>query len=71
MHVSDTIDPANERKLTNVFERYLTVWVALCIIAGILPRKAAFGVAKYLDGLSVNVNGAPCSIPIAIHAFPA
>ncbi len=68
--MSDTIDPANERKLTNVFERYLTVWVALCIIAGILLGKVAPGVAKYLDGLSVNVNGAPVvSIPIAICLF--
>ena len=32
----DRVDGANERKLTNVFERYLTVWVALCIVAGIV-----------------------------------
>lgn len=30
-----------ERKLTNVFERYLTVWVALCIVGGILLGKVA------------------------------
>ena len=28
-----------ERKLTNVFERYLTVWVALCIVGGILIAR--------------------------------
>ncbi|MFH1968901.1 MAG: arsenical-resistance protein, partial [Verrucomicrobiota bacterium] len=69
--MSDAImDPVNERKLTNVFERYLTVWVALCIVAGILLGKVAPGVAKYLDGLSVFVNGAPVvSIPIAICLF--
>ncbi len=56
-----------ERKLTNAFERYLTVWVGLCIVGGILLGKVAPGVAKYLDGLSVFVNGAPVvSIPIAI-----
>lgn len=70
MIVSNAIDPANERKLTNVFERYLTVWVALSIVAGILLGKVAPGVAKYLDGLSVYVNGAPVvSIPIAICLF--
>ena len=59
-----------ERKLTNVFERYLTVWVALCIVGGILLGKVAPGVAKYLDGLSITVNGAPvASIPIAICLF--
>ncbi len=68
--MSDTIDRANERKLTNVFERYLTVWVALCIMAGILLGKVAPGVARYLDGLAVFVNGAPVvSIPIAICLF--
>jgi len=68
--VSNAFDPANERKLTNVFERYLTVWVALCIVAGIMLGKVAPGVAKYLDGLSVFVNGAPVvSIPIAICLF--
>ncbi|MFH0880465.1 MAG: ACR3 family arsenite efflux transporter [Lentisphaerota bacterium] len=60
----------NDRKLTNVFERYLTVWVALCIVAGILLGKVAPGMAKYLDGLSIFVNGAPVvSIPIAICLF--
>jgi ACR3 family arsenite transporter len=59
-----------ERKLTNVFERYLTVWVALCIVGGILLGKVAPGVAKHLDGLSITVNGAPvASIPIAICLF--
>ena len=61
---------AGDRKLTNVFERYLTVWVALCIVGGILLGKIAPGVAKYLDGLSITVNGAPVvSIPIAICLF--
>jgi ACR3 family arsenite transporter len=70
MIVSNAFDPADERKLTNVFERYLTVWVALSILAGILLGKVAPGVAKYLDGLSVYVHGAPVvSIPIAICLF--
>jgi ACR3 family arsenite transporter len=68
--MSNEVNPAGERKLTNVFERYLTVWVALCIVGGIVLGKFAPGVAKYLDGLSVFVNGAPVvSIPIAICLF--
>jgi ACR3 family arsenite transporter len=70
MNVSDEVNPANERKLTNVFERYLTVWVALCIVGGILLGKVAPGLAKALDGMSIDVNGAPVvSIPIAICLF--
>ena len=58
------------RKLTNPFERYLTVWVALCIVGGILLGKVAPGLAKTLDGMSIFVNGAPVvSIPIAICLF--
>ena len=58
------------RKLTNVFERYLTVWVALCIVGGILLGKIAPGLAKTLDGMAIFVNGAPVvSIPIAICLF--
>jgi ACR3 family arsenite transporter len=54
----------------NRFERYLTFWVGLCILGGIALGKAAPGVAKTLDGWSINVNGAPVvSIPIAICLF--
>jgi len=59
-----------ERKLTNVFERYLTLWVALCIVGGILLGKMAPNLARTLDGLSIFVEGAPVvSIPIAICLF--
>jgi arsenite transporter len=52
------------------FERYLTVWVALCIIAGIVLGAIAPQVAKSLDGMSLTVNGAPVvSIPIAVCLF--
>ena len=40
-----------ERKMTSIFERYLTVWVLLCFVAGILLGKIAPGLAGYLDGL--------------------
>ena len=54
----------------SVFERYLTLWVALCIVAGIALGKLAPGLARTLDGMSLSVNGAPVvSIPIAIALF--
>lgn len=68
--MSHEMKPASERKLTNVFERYLTIWVALCIVGGIVLGKIAPGVAQYLDGLSIYVNDAPVvSVPIAICLF--
>jgi ACR3 family arsenite transporter len=60
----------NERKMTSVFERFLSLWVVLCIIAGIVLGKIAPGVAQSLDGLAIYVKGAPVvSIPIAICLF--
>ena len=52
------------------FERYLTVWVILCILAGIVLGKIAPGVARSLDGMAIYVGEAPVvSIPIAICLF--
>ena len=61
---------SDTRKMKSVFERYLTVWVGLCIVAGILLGRAAPGVSRALDGMAISVNGAPVvSIPIAICLF--
>lgn len=61
---------ANDRKMTSIFERYLTVWVGLCIVGGIVLGKVAPNLAKTLDGMSINVGGAPVvSIPIAVCLF--
>lgn len=52
------------------FERLLTLWVLLCMGAGILLGRFAPSVAETLDGMTVDVNGAPViSIPIAICLF--
>ena len=67
--------PDNTTKQTNtkrmsVFERYLTVWVSLCIVGGIILGKLAPGFAKTLDGMAIYVGKAPVvSIPIAICLF--
>ncbi|HSV43895.1 MAG TPA: arsenical-resistance protein, partial [Candidatus Bathyarchaeia archaeon] len=62
-----------EKKLErgmSVFEKYLTLWVLFCIGAGILIGKIAPEMARYLDSLSIYMNGAPVvSIPIAICLF--
>jgi ACR3 family arsenite transporter len=54
----------------SIFERYLTVWIGLCIVGGIALGKLAPGIAKALDGMAISVNGAPVvSIPIAVCLF--
>lgn len=64
------VNAQNSRMMKSVFERYLTVWVLLCIVAGIVLGKIAPGLATSLDKMSLTVNGAPVvSIPIAICLF--
>lgn len=53
-----------ERSLST-FEKYLTVWVALCIVGGILIGRTVPGVAVTLDSFSIY----QVSIPIAIALF--
>lgn len=54
----------------NFFERYLTVWVGLCIVAGIVLGKFAPGFAQQLDSMAIYIDEAPViSIPIAMCLF--
>ena len=54
----------------SAFERYLYVWVVLCILVGIVLGRLAPGVARWLDGLAIYVGDAPVvSIPIAVCLF--
>ncbi len=53
-----------------VFEKYLSIWVILCIGAGIALGRFAPHLANSLDAMAVYVDGAPVvSIPIAICLF--
>ncbi|KOR29821.1 transporter [Achromatium sp. WMS1] len=54
-----------EEKKLSIFERYLTVWVLLCIVGGIALGKAAPEVATTLNDFSIY----QVSIPIAICLF--
>jgi ACR3 family arsenite transporter len=67
----DAADSCSPRgKGISFFERYLSVWVALCIVAGIALGTFAPGVAETLDGMAIYVGEAPVvSIPIALCLF--
>jgi ACR3 family arsenite transporter len=59
-----------QRKGISFFEKYLTLWVALCIGAGIALGKVAPSLARTLDGMALYVGDAPVvSIPIAVCLF--
>ncbi len=56
-------DPA--RKRLGFFERYLTVWVGLCMVAGVLLGKALPGVTDALRKLEFG-TGSQINLPIAV-----
>jgi ACR3 family arsenite transporter len=63
-------DEGSDRKGLSIFEKYLTVWVILCIVGGIILGKLAPQVATKLDAMAISVKGAPIiSIPIAVCLF--
>jgi ACR3 family arsenite transporter len=60
--VGQTIAPARPAAALGIFERYLTLWVALCIVAGIALGAVAPAPFRLLGGLGIaNVN-----IPVAV-----
>lgn len=72
--MEDTIQSSqsteSSSKGLSFFEKYLTVWVLLSIVGGIVLGKFAPSLATWLDGLAIYVGDAPVvSIPIAICLF--
>ena len=60
-----TLDTAVAPKRLNYFERYLTVWVGLCIIVGVLVGKALPDSIDQLRKLEFGA-GSQINIPIAV-----
>ncbi|MFH1379737.1 MAG: ACR3 family arsenite efflux transporter [bacterium] len=59
-----------KKRILSGFEKYLTVWVLGCIMLGIAFGRMVPGIAQYLDGMAIYINGAPVvSIPIAVCLF--
>jgi len=56
--------PVVEKQL-NPFERYLTIWVALCMVAGILLGQAAPGLVDGLRAMEFG-EGSHINFPIAV-----
>ena len=46
----------------NIFERYLTLWVGLCIVVGILLGEALPGIFRWVGGIEV----AHINLPVAV-----
>lgn len=60
-----TLKPAPAEKRLNPFERYLTLWVGLCMVAGILLGQWAPGLIQTLRDLELGHNS-HVNLPMAI-----
>lgn len=63
--MSNALNAAGERKLTNVFERYLTLWVAACMVVGVLIGKLAPGFVGAVRSLEFG-RDSQINMPIAV-----
>ena len=52
-------------KRLNIFERYLTVWVGLCMVAGLVIGKVLPGFIDQLRGMEFG-TGSQVNVPIAV-----
>jgi len=59
-----TVEKANEKRL-NVFERYLSLWVAICMAAGILLGRSVPGTTDALRRMEFG-SGSQINVPIAV-----
>lgn len=59
-----------EKRKLSVFEKYLTLWVLLCIGAGILLGKIAPEIAVKLDSFSIYQVSVPISICLFFMMYP-
>ncbi|RMG56191.1 MAG: arsenical-resistance protein [Acidobacteria bacterium] len=61
----EAVTPTAPLKRLNVFERYLSLWVALCMIAGVLLGKLLPGLTDALRHLEF-APGSQINLPIAV-----
>jgi ACR3 family arsenite transporter len=70
MSITELAPPAEpaappEPKRLNLFERYLTVWVGLCMVTGVILGRSAPEVIESLRGLEFG-TGSQINAPIAV-----
>lgn len=59
-----------QQKGINVFQKYLTVWVLLCMVAGILIGRYLPSVPETLDKLEISGISIPIAVLIWVMIYP-
>ena len=60
----ESVAPTARRKLA-FFERYLSLWVFLCMLAGVALGKWLPGLTGYLSHIQFG-RGSPVNVPIGV-----
>jgi len=59
-----------QTKGLNIFEKYLTMWVGLCIFGGIVLGKLVPSIAKFIAGLQVGATSIPIAVGLILMMYP-
>jgi ACR3 family arsenite transporter len=65
-----TIEPTDTAKSMNIFERYLTIWVFLCIVVGISLGQWLPAPFQFLGGLEIARVNLPVALLIWLMIIP-
>jgi ACR3 family arsenite transporter len=60
----------NQDKVMGLWEKYLTLWVALCMAAGISIGYTFPGMANFIDSLSIQQVNMPIGILLFLMIYP-
>jgi len=63
--IAEVTTVATVPKRLNLFERYLTLWVGLCMVAGLALGRLAPGLVETLRGMEFG-RGSQVNVPIAV-----
>ncbi|MFX1294978.1 MAG: arsenic resistance protein [Promethearchaeota archaeon] len=53
------------------FEKYLYIWIAICIIIGILLSQTIEGIGDFINSLSIGTISIPIAICLFVMMYPA
>lgn len=60
-----------EGRTISIFERYLTIWVVVCIVVGILISRLIPGISQAFNALNIGQISLPIGICLFLMMYPA